>query len=60
MKIKSQVNVKSDESSDENCKDEKIVNNLVSKRSNVAVFTIGKMNKILKNYNYTNKLTEFE
>ena len=34
--------------------------NLVSRKSNVAVFTLGKVNQILKNYNYIGKLSEFE
>lgn len=34
--------------------------NMVSRKSNVAVFTLGKVNQILKNYNYAGKLSEFE
>ncbi len=33
---------------------------MVSRKSNVAVFTLGKVNQILKNYNYAGKLSEFE
>jgi uncharacterized protein (DUF927 family) len=36
------------------------VGNMVSRKSNVAVFTLGKVNQILKNYNYAGKLSEFE
>jgi hypothetical protein len=60
MKMKSQVTMKSDESSDSNLVDETIVGNMVSRKSNVAVFTLGKVNQILKNYNYAGKLSEFE
>ena len=34
--------------------------NMVSRKSNVAVFTLGKVNQILKNYTYAGKLSEFE